>query len=207
MPAAFNASGQAALSARAVQREDTRRRVLARARQLFRAKGVEPVSMEDIARAAAVSRATVYLHFAGKPALLRDLLVEDWERQVRLFERLGMIALADKAAVRGWVMQVADGMRLASDSFAIHRAALGQNDDLALRHKQQCRRLAEVLCRASGDRPASRIALARIIEAELIVAEIEHFATASVIGWTSRHTAAAIPLMVERIHGFAHRRS
>lgn len=160
--------------------------------------------MEDIATAAAVSRATVYLHFAGKPALLRALLEQDWEGQLRLFERLLQTDLADRSAVLAWVMQVVEGMRAASDSFAIHRAALGQNGELAVLHQQQCMRLAKVLCRASGDAAgSSRARMARSIEAELIVSGIEHFATASVIGWSARQLEVAIPLVVERIRAFA----
>ena len=49
--------------------------------------------MDDIASATAVSRATVYLHFPGKPAILQALLEEDWEGQVRLFDRLDALAV------------------------------------------------------------------------------------------------------------------
>lgn len=191
--------GTAGQSARAVQREDTRRRLLACARRQFRAAGVEPVSMEDIAGEASVSRATVYLHFAGKPALLRALLEEDWAGQTRLFERLLRVDFADREQIAAWVGQVASGMRVASDSFAIHRAALGQNSDLTAKHQQHLGDLARILCEAAG-LDGSRV---RVIEAELVVASIEHFATASVIGWSEPDTSIAAQLVADRLRAFA----
>lgn len=162
--------------------------------------------MEAIASAAGVSRATAYLYFAGKPVLLRSLLEQDWRSQLRLFEHLCDTDLDDPEAVLSWVMEVTSGMQSASDSFAIHRAALGQNDELAGLHKQQCAALAEVLCRASGLETGSSAAqLIRSLEAELIVAQIEHFATASVMSWSKAQIDLATPMVVERICDFARR--
>jgi AcrR family transcriptional regulator len=191
-------------SQRAVQREDTRRRLLAAARKLFRARGVEQVSMEDIAAAAAASRATIYLYFAGKPALLEALLEEDWAAQVRLFERLGSIDVHDRDQLGGWVLRVAEGMRKARDSFGIHWAALGQNPALTARHHEHRGELAKILLSAMQDAAAEgNGGLAREVEAELIVAELEHFATASAMGWSDDQAQAALPLVVARLRGFA----
>lgn len=46
-------------------------RILDAAAQLFMDQGVGLAGMEDVARAAGCSRATVYRHFENKPALLR----------------------------------------------------------------------------------------------------------------------------------------
>jgi AcrR family transcriptional regulator len=189
---------------RTEQRKDTRRRLLSCARQLFRARGVDPVSMEDVARAAFVSRATVYLHFAGKPVLLEALMLEDWSSQLQLFERLQKIDFADPESIAGWVRRVASGMKIASDSFAIYRAALGQNASLTVLHQQHIAALAQAL-RHACDEDAALASAARVraIEAELIVAEIEHFATASVLAWSEQDTASAVLLVVERLRCFA----
>ncbi len=190
--------------ARSAQREDTRRRLLACARQQFRARGVDPVAMEDIARAAAVSRATVYLHFAGKPVLLEALMLEDWANQLQLFERLQKVDFTDAESIMIWVKRVASGMKIASDSFAIHRAALGQNASLTVLHQQQIEALAQALCRACGEAGSqAKVARIRSLEAELIVAEIEHFGTASVVGWTEQETAKAVQLVAARLRVFA----
>lgn len=189
---------------RATQREDTRRRLLTCARQLFRARGVDPVAMEDIAQAASVSRATVYLHFAGKPVLLEALMLEDWASQLQLFERLHKVNFTDVDSIAGWVKRVASAMRAASASFAIYRAALGQNASLTVLHHKHITALAQELRHACGE-DASQTSDARLrsLEAELIVAEIEHFATASVVGWSELDTVKAAGLVVERLRIFA----
>jgi AcrR family transcriptional regulator len=195
-------------SQRANKREDTRRRLLAAGRKLFRLPGVEQTSMEDIAAAANASRATIYLYFAGKPALLEALLEEDWAAQIRLFERLGTVDVRDSAELGDWVLRVADGMRKARDSFGIHWAALGQNPALTIRHHEHRSELASILLREMQASPASADVegqgdLSREVEAELIVAELEHFATASAIGWSAAQAAAALPLVVARLGSFA----
>ena len=178
---------------------DTRRRLLAAARALFRARGVEDVSIGEIAAAADSSRATVYLYFSGKPPLLEALLEEDWAGQVTLFERLPGIDLGDTAQVSRWVLRVAEGMRRARDSFGIHWAALGQNPGLIVRHHEHRAQLAGILLRAAAPGEAEVAEPARAIEAELIVAELEHFATSAAIGWSAGQVAAALPLVVERL--------
>jgi AcrR family transcriptional regulator len=66
-------------SARAgrVERSDAarnRQRVLAAARDLFRARGVEAVTMDDIAAAAGVGKGTLYRRFGDKAGLAEALL-------------------------------------------------------------------------------------------------------------------------------------
>ncbi|HEX9036842.1 MAG TPA: helix-turn-helix domain-containing protein, partial [Ktedonobacterales bacterium] len=54
----------------------TRRRILAAAVRLFAAQGYMTVTMEMIAREAKVALATVYLHFAGRAAMVGALAEE-----------------------------------------------------------------------------------------------------------------------------------
>ena len=191
---------------RTAQREDTRRKLLACARKLFRARGVDQVAMEDIAQTASFSRATVYLHFAGKPVLLEALLLEDWASQLLLFERLHKVDFTDTESIANWVRRIAAGMKIASDSFAIYRAAVGQNASLTVLHQQHIAALAQELRHACGEDTSQTCdARVRSLEAELIVAEIEHFATASVLAWNEQDTAKAVLLVVERLRGFAAR--
>lgn len=195
-------TGAPGTSRRVAQREGTRRRLLAAARKAFHLVGVEQVSMEEVAILAEVSRATVYLHFPGKPALLKALLQEDWERQVRLFERLANVQVSSEEELNGWVLRVAEGMRRARDSFGIHWAALGQNPELIVLHHEHRGELARLLMNWVGGsqaQPAPEI----LIEAELVVAELEHFATAAAVSWTDRQLAAALPLVASRIRKLA----
>ena len=171
---------------------------MAAARKAFHLTGVEQVSMEDVAALAEVSRATIYLHFPGKPALLKSLLQEDWEGQVRLFERLAEVPVCSQEQLDIWVLRVAEGMRRARDSFGIHWAALGQNPDLIEAHHEHRIRLARMLIDwAGGD--AAEAALDMSIEAELIVAELEHFATAAAVAWSGEQLARALPIVTSRI--------
>ncbi len=192
------------VSLRSIQRADTRRRLLIAARTLFRTNGVESVSMEDIARGAAAGRATIYLHFPGKPALLTALLEEDWAGQVTLFKRLDAVDAADREAITAWLLRVVEGMRKAQDSFAIHRAALGQNPELVEMHHQHRFTLAQVLQRAlhaGASRPLNRPE--DEVEAAMIVAEIEYFATAAVMVWDAAQIAAGLNIITRRLLRFA----
>ncbi|HEX3348605.1 MAG TPA: TetR/AcrR family transcriptional regulator [Acetobacteraceae bacterium] len=53
-----------------------RRQIVAAAEQLFLAHGYGAVSMDAIARAARVSKATLYAHFASKDALFAGIMAE-----------------------------------------------------------------------------------------------------------------------------------
>jgi AcrR family transcriptional regulator len=59
---------------RTAQAESTRRTVIAAAARLFSEHGYVTTSVEDIAAAAGVSRATVFTAVGGKPALLKTAL-------------------------------------------------------------------------------------------------------------------------------------
>ena len=58
------------------EKEERRRDILNCARELILANGVQQVSMEDIARKAELSKATVYLYFSSKDALFNEICEE-----------------------------------------------------------------------------------------------------------------------------------
>ena len=55
---------------------ERRKTILNSAKKLILTQGVEHVSMEDIARKAELSKATVYLYFSGKEVLLNEICEE-----------------------------------------------------------------------------------------------------------------------------------
>src|SRR5579885_1226019 len=56
--------------------EATRRRLLASARQLFGANGFNGTSVDEVVRAAGVTKGALYHHFADKDALFRAVVEE-----------------------------------------------------------------------------------------------------------------------------------
>jgi TetR/AcrR family acrAB operon transcriptional repressor len=49
--------------------EQTRRQIIAAARRVFARQGVRRTTLEEVARAAGVTRGAIYWHFAGKTEL------------------------------------------------------------------------------------------------------------------------------------------
>ena len=100
-------------------RSDTSTRLLDAARQLLEEGGPHDVGMEEIARAAGVSRQSVYLHFGSKAGLLLALVVHvDHQRDVN--ERVDRLwALPDALTALSEVAALA-----AATNPEVHRIAL-----------------------------------------------------------------------------------
>ncbi|MBA4763139.1 TetR/AcrR family transcriptional regulator [Sphingomonas sp.] len=94
---------QARPSIRQAHKDLTRARIAEAARQCFYEKGVSETSFEDIATAAGVRRATVYLHFANKSAILADLLLHNLEEVRLIYERLCGLRAYNVASVKKWL--------------------------------------------------------------------------------------------------------
>ena len=81
------------------------RRVLDAARRLFAEHGIDATSMDAIAAASGVSKATIYKHWSDKDALLLEVMAEMSGIQKRpAFDsghvRQDMIAVLDRVAAR-----------------------------------------------------------------------------------------------------------
>lgn len=116
----LNASAPAAKapSLREAQRAVTRDRLRQGARAVFSERPYTEATIDEIALRSGVARATFYLHYDSKRALLRDLLVEDMTAHRRLYHRLADLgADADQASLERWVRRY---MKVFSD----RRAAL-----------------------------------------------------------------------------------
>ncbi|TPE53543.1 TetR/AcrR family transcriptional regulator [Amaricoccus solimangrovi] len=74
---------------RAERGEQKCAQVLAGARQVFLSDGYEGASVDDIARSAGISKATLYRHFPDKAALFSAVLAQECRTQANLHPELG----------------------------------------------------------------------------------------------------------------------
>jgi len=94
------------LPLRKQQKNYTRQRLVEVARELFAKKGVQDTGIEDIAKAAGTSRATVYTHFGGKNEIIREMVAEIWENSQALCEEFGALKDWSRPTIREWIGHV-----------------------------------------------------------------------------------------------------
>lgn len=90
------------------RKQDSRERLLAAAQEAFCARGYFPVSVDEIAAAAGVSRMTLYRHFSGKSAIAEALF-----RRSSAFGTPAILAIRerdyrDRAVVVTWLGEIFD---------------------------------------------------------------------------------------------------
>jgi AcrR family transcriptional regulator len=96
------------------KRIDTRKRILAAASELFLARGLEAVTVEEIAAAAEVGKGTVYNYFVAKEDMVVALLVD-----------LDRAALAAVATIPRQGMSVAEALDAAAWALIDNKAEVG----------------------------------------------------------------------------------
>src|SRR4051794_29321067 len=69
------------------EKEELRGRIMTAAREMFATEGYEAVTMRKIASKIEYSPTAIYLHFADKDALMRELCTEDFSTLYRAFEK------------------------------------------------------------------------------------------------------------------------
>lgn len=89
--------------ARAAQLARTHRRLLDAAVELFLDAGYAHTTVGEVVRAAGVSRATFYAHFASKDAVLRELMTQVWDAATAEYARFAELPDCSDARVRGWL--------------------------------------------------------------------------------------------------------
>ncbi|MDR6756751.1 TetR/AcrR family acrAB operon transcriptional repressor [Mycoplana sp. BE70] len=88
--------------------EATRQQILCAAERVFFRKGVSTATMEDVAKAAGVTRGAIYWHFANKTALFMELYKsvplpqEDMVARELESEDADVLAVVERAAA-GWL--------------------------------------------------------------------------------------------------------
>ncbi len=96
--------GDAGLNKRQAQKLETFNELSAVARRVFFQKNYDDVSIGEIAAAAGVSRATVYLHFANKSEMLRNVLHNELQEQILVYRQLAKLPRLTRPAVRAWLI-------------------------------------------------------------------------------------------------------
>jgi AcrR family transcriptional regulator len=90
-------------------RDATRRRIVAAARRVFVKKGYTRATVEEITAAAGVSRATLYLHFDSKYALLAAAAEKMRAEALDAGRGLAdVLRSGDRTQLRGWIEQMLD---------------------------------------------------------------------------------------------------
>lgn len=117
-------TGERRTTLRDRQKQQTRRELLDSAAQQFVQRGYGAVTVDDIASGASCSRATFYLHFAGKAEVLQKIGAETMnERAVVLYENL------DTVLDTGTRAEFTDWVRHALEWFEQNRAILPAWDE------------------------------------------------------------------------------
>ncbi len=144
------------------EKEERRSLILARAKELILERGVPALAMQDIADAAELSKATLYLYFESKEAILAEILAEAGDAFVAYVE--ARIAAEDsglEALRKLWgsylsmfgesqEIFVLIGIMSAIDPDVLFDG--DREDTPARRPKQKLRRfIADVLARGVGD--------------------------------------------------------
>ena len=87
-------------------KEETRRRLLGAAAKVFCEHGYVPVSIEEIALAAGVSRMTFYRHFSGKAEIATELFRSNADAHLPMIAAIGSQAFRDPGTVREWIARI-----------------------------------------------------------------------------------------------------
>ncbi|GLY38905.1 hypothetical protein Amsp01_049290 [Amycolatopsis sp. NBRC 101858] len=102
---------QPRLSLREEQKNLTRSRLLDAAVTVLNEKSVFDATMEDIAKAANISRVTVYAHFPGKGEIVQALAERMYNLMGEAFADLAALPRFTRAGVRQWLGATADRWR------------------------------------------------------------------------------------------------
>lgn len=111
------------------QRRSTRRRIIDAARACFYEQGTAEVSMEQIARAAQVGRATLYLHFPNKDSILLELLSQNLTGVKRIFADLCTNRRISLKVVQRWLRGYIDTLQSHRDAIRLMHIGIATTEE------------------------------------------------------------------------------
>ena len=174
-------------SLREAQRAVTRDRLRQGARAVFAERPYMEATIDEIALRSGVARATFYLHYDSKRALLRDLLVEDMTAHRRLYHRLADLgAEPAQADLERWVRRY---MKIFSDrraALSLFNLVIGSDPDFLTEITRERDALFDDVGarHAAFNFGADRVGRGRRMAAHLLVFKIEQFCLhAAFVDW------------------------
>lgn len=120
------------LSLRELQKRNSRAHLMDAAARLIGQRGFRETTIDDIAKAAGASRATLYSYFPSKDAIVREIVVEVWERAEALYQDFGRLTDWSRPSVRDWVGRVVEAWEASGDRLRVQSAGLIRFDDFYL---------------------------------------------------------------------------
>lgn len=189
-------------SLRQAHKDLSRQRIAAAARGCFYAKGVNETSFEDIAAAAGVRRATVYLHFANKNAILHDLLAENLREVQHLYARLVRLDRVDSGTVRQWILSYVDTLARHQQALRLFHIAGVADDAVRTLIDDYREQVAAVLGErfpAFAVQPATPEAARHYAAAIMTIARVDQFAEVAARPDARVAAAAIIDLLTEEL--------
>ena len=118
------------MSLREEQKNLTRNRVLDAAVAVFTEKSVANATMDEIAKAAGVTRVTVYAHFPGKDDIVFALAGRVYDAMAEVHAELGALPRWTRTSIRTWLDSAAERWRAMAPKLWVVRA-MGAPRDLS----------------------------------------------------------------------------
>ena len=91
------------LSLRERQREQTHQHLLDVAAELIGTKGFNATSIDDLAKAAGASRATVYSYFDTKESIVEEITRALWDNAEEMYREFGDLENWGRTSILGWL--------------------------------------------------------------------------------------------------------
>ncbi|WP_330228995.1 TetR/AcrR family transcriptional regulator [Nocardia sp. NBC_00508] len=165
-------------SLRDEQKLQTRARLMEAAKELFTARGYAAVRVDDIAAAVGCSRATFYLHFAGKLEILRAIAEQGTAPSaLHFYQDLDRVLEAgSRAEFVGWVTRAIEWFHEYKDLLPAWDEATTLEPEFREVARNGILALPNAMTAYLAAWPADRKDEARL-RVELLVAQLERFFT------------------------------
>jgi AcrR family transcriptional regulator len=116
-------------SLREQQKRQTRATILDAAAELIGEQGFRETTIDDIARAAGASRATLYSYFPSKDLIVREIVIELWNEAEALYQVFGDLEEWTRASIRGWVERLVEAWEASAVRLRVQNSGLVRYDD------------------------------------------------------------------------------